>query len=296
MLYISSKEAAEKWGVSERMVRKYCIQGRIAGAKLEDSTWFIPQEAPKPKREVKEVQPLGLGKKVVNQKKKNNHYGIYEYLQVNLAYSSSRMASNRMTRTQVIELYRTGKISVAFEPLKVDDVIEINNHFRAFSHMASHIMDPLTTAELKRLHTLLFYGTEADRNGEMRTGVLRNHKHKYGCPPGEISTALSALMKAYGSLKKVTLNDIIAFHVAFERIHPFEDGNGRLGRLIMLKECLRHQITPFIIEDKQRGAYHKGIANWETEPEILASVVDHATTCLESKLELCRLLQYAKDD
>jgi fido (protein-threonine AMPylation protein) len=295
MKYISPKEAAARWKINERSVRRYCERGLISGAAQVDGLWIIPDDTPKPKN-VDSEPPVyqGPAKQVVAQRAKNNHYGIYEYLQVNLAYSSSRMASNRLTRKQVIELYRTGKISVAFEPMKVDDVYEIDNHFRACTYAIDNLIEPLHTAHLRKLHSLLFYGTKADRNGSMRTGEFRAQPHMYGFPPTEISKALNALIKEYEAKKQVELDDILDFYVRFERIRPFEDGNGRLGRLIMLKECLRHQIVPFIIDDKHRGEYHRGITQWDTDPTILADIVHRAQTHFEGKMDICRLFQYQR--
>lgn len=293
MKYISVKDAAARWKITERSVRRYCENGKIYGASLVDGMWIIPDDAQRPMH--LETEPPvyeGPARQVVAQREKNNHYGIYEYLQVNLAYSSSRMASNRLTRKQVIELYRTGKISVAFEPMKVDDVIEIDNHFRACAYVIDNLLEPIHTAHLRKLHSLLFYGTKADRKGTMCTAEFRSHPHKYGLPPAEIPKALTALIKEYEAKKNVQLKDILDFHVRFEQIHPFEDGNGRLGRLLMLKECLRHQIIPFIIDDKHRGEYHRGITSWDSTPEILTSVATHAQTFFEGKMDLCRLFQY----
>ena len=250
MKYVSSKQLAERWKITERSVRRYCQKGKLPGAHLVDGFWVIPDDTPKPKTIPEEPSQLkGPAKQVVAQRSKNNHYGIYEYLQVNLAYSSCRMASNRLTRNQVIELYRTGKISVAFEPMKVDDLYEMENHFQACKYAIDNLLEPLTISQMRTLHSHLFYGTKADRTGVMRTGELRTSSHEYGLPPTEIHKALNALIKQYEAKKEASLRDILDFHVQFERIHPFEDGNGRLGRLIMVKECLRHQIVPFIIDD-----------------------------------------------
>ena len=216
MKYISLKEAAARWRITERSVRRYCERGLIDGATQIDTLWIIPDDVKKP--EHMEAEPpiyQGPATQVVAQRAKNNHYGIYEYLQVNLAYSSSRMASNRLTRKQVIELYRTGKISTAFEPAKVDDLVEVGNHFQACTYVIDNLNEPIHMAHLRKLHRLLFYGTAADRNGTMRTDELRNSPHKYGLPPEEISKALSALIKSYEAKKKVQLKDILAYLLAF---------------------------------------------------------------------------------
>ena len=297
MKYISVKDAAARWKITERSVRRYCENGKIYGASLVDGMWIIPDDAQRPRH--LETEPSvyeGPARQVVAQREKNNHYGIYEYLQVNLAYSSSRMASNRLTRKQVIELYRTGKISVAFEPMKVDDVIENDNHFRACTYVIDNLLEPIHTAHLRKLHSLLFYGTKADRKGAMCTGEFRSQNHKYGIPPQQISNALNELIKEYEAKKNVQLKDILDFHVRFEQIHPFEDGNGRLGRLLMLKECLRHQIIPFIIDDKHRGAYNRGIQEWEINPDLLMAETEHAQERLRNQMDTCRLLEYCRPE
>ena len=170
MNYISSKEAAVKWNISERMVRKYCTQNRIKDAVLENGIWYIPEGTGKPKREDKKVVVTPLtpfANKIQYQRKKNNHFGIYEYIQVNLAYSSNRMASNRLTRAQVLEMYRTHKISQSFEATKVDDIIEVINHFICVQYMVDTINAPLTQVLIKKYHQLLTYGTYADRKHKL---------------------------------------------------------------------------------------------------------------------------------
>lgn len=297
MKYISVKDTAEKWKMTTRTIRRYCEAGLIDGAFSIDATWVIPEDARKPNSlESNPPTPKGAAKQVIYQKNKNNHFGLYEFLQVNLAYSSSRMASNRLTRNQVIEIFRTGKVAVAFEPMKIDDVVEISNHFYAGDYVIDTMYDSLSVAYLRKIHTLLFYGTKADREGKMFPGEFRKHRSAIGIQPENISGSIAALLKQYEEKREVKLEDILEFHVELERIHPFDDGNGRLGRLIMMKECLRHQIVPFIIDDKQRGAYHRGIAVWNTDPEQLNDVVDRAIKRMANQLDTCRLLQYCRPE
>lgn len=156
MNYISTKEAAILWNVSERMVRLYCTEGRIPEAVQEGELWLIPADAPKPERKVVErvLNPkenlTAFANRIVYQRSKNNHYGIYEYIQINLTYSSNRMASNRLTRNEVEEVYRTNKISTSFEPVKVDDIIETINHFAAVRYIVDNITAPLTQTLMKK--------------------------------------------------------------------------------------------------------------------------------------------------
>ena len=295
MKYLSVKEAAEMWNISERMVRKYCEQDRIEGLIQAGNIWVIPASAKRPTEiKVVEEKPLtAFAKRVVYQRSKNNHYGIYEYIQVNLTYSSNRMASNRLTRNEVEEVYRTNKISTTFEPVKVDDIIETINHFAAVRYIVDNISAPLTQAFIKKLHHILTYGTYADRKENLRPGEFRLSKTKIGVPHKDIIPALSSLLKEYEK-GAVDMERILDFHVRFEQIRPFEDYNGRVGRLIIMKECLRHGIDPFIIDDKRRGAYNRGIVAWSEDHQPLMSVSLEAQKRFQGKMELCALFQYAR--
>lgn len=162
---------------------------------------------------------------------------IYEYIQVNLTYSSNRMASNRLTRNEVEEVYRTNKITTSFEPVKVDDIIETINHFAAVRYIVDNISAPLTQTFLKKLHHILTYGTYADRKENLHPGEYRTSTSKIGVKPKEISSKLATIIKNYES-GAVNLEKILDFHVRLEKIRPFVDYNGRLGRLVMMKECL----------------------------------------------------------
>ena len=300
MNYMTTKEAATLWKVSERMVRMYCAEGRIPSAEPDDDGWLIPRGTPKPKRkaaEKKVVTPkpnlTAFAKRIVYQRTKNNHYGIYEYIQVNLTYSSNRMASNRLTRNEVEEVYRTNKITTSFEPVKVDDIIETINHFAAVRYIVDNISTPLTQTFLKKLHHILTYGTYADRKENLHPGEYRTSSSKIGVKPKEISSKLAVIVKDYES-GAVNLEKILDFHVQLEKIRPFVDYNGRLGRLIMMKECLRYGIDPFIIDDKSRGAYNRGIEEWETNQSQLILVTLEAQKRFQGKMELCNLFQYAR--
>ena len=295
MKYLSVKEAAEMWNISERMVRKYCEQDRIEGLIQAGNIWVIPASSKRPTEiKVVEEKPLtAFAKRVVYQRSKNNHYSIYQYIQANLTYSSNRMASNRLTRNEVEEVYRTNKISTTFEPVKVDDIIETINHFAAVRYIVDNISAPLTQAFIKKLHHILTYGTYADRKENLRPSEFRLSKSKIGVPHKDIIPALSTLLKEYEK-GAVDMERILDFHVRFEQIRPFEDYNGRVGRLIMMKECLRHGIDPFIIDDKRRGAYNRGIAAWSDDHEPLISVSLEAQKRFQGKMELCALFQYAR--
>ena len=294
MKYITVKEAATEWDIAERTVRKYCDQGRIEGAIHAGSLWVIPMDATCPTNVDNRSTLRPLANKVTYQRSKNNHFGIYEYLQVNLAYSSSRMASNRLTRDQVLEIYRTGKISVAFEPMKIDDLVEIVNHFRAGQYMVDTVTEPITAIWVRKLHHKLFRGTKADLEGTLHIGEYRTAPDKFGVDAAIIPATLNALIAEYESRKEIRLKDILDFHARFEAIHPFEDGNGRVGRILMVKECLRHGIEPFIIDDKHRGEYNRGIANWRSSPAALTAVAEQAQSRFRNQKETLSLMEYCR--
>lgn len=301
MEYISIKETAEKWKVSERHVRRYCTEGKVKGAVMKDKTWLIPKDASKPSAKSqtnipirKEVPLTSLAKRIQYEHKKNNHFGIYEYIQVNLTYSSNRMASNRLTREQVVDLFRTNKVSVSFEPMKVDDVIETINHFACVRFMVEQITAPLTQEFIKRLHKMLYYGTYADRKKEVRLGEYRKEQKNRGIHPGFIKQEMTTLIAKYENTQTVTFETLLDFHVRFEEIHPFDDGNGRVGRLILMKECLRFGIEPFIIDDKRRGCYNQGIAEWPKDHTLLTGVCLEAQERLTEKQELLSLMNYCR--
>ena len=292
MNFYTPKQIAEKWGVTAQLVRRYCKEGKIKSAIQYDGGWLIPEGTAKPSAPDADEEELPkLVKKILYQRDRNNHFGIYEYIQVNLAYSSCRMASNRLTRKQVEEIYRTNRITPAFEGNKVDDIVETMNHFICMRYVVDNITEPLTVSFVKQVHHLLTYGTYADQCHKLGAGEFRSKDTKLGVSHYQVNKSVADLVKDY-ERKTVDLNHILNFHVQFERIHPFDDYNGRVGRILMMKECLRHEVDPFIIDDKHRGAYNRGIAQWDTDPETLQEVVSEAQKRFQNKLDVCYLMQY----
>ena len=296
MKYCTIAETAKRWNVSKTLVRRYLQQERIPRVIQEDGVWLIPEKAKKPGAVNAPIyEPLGqLARKVRYQCGQNSHYGIYEYIQVNLAYSSSRMASNRLTREQALEIYRKGKVFVAFEPMKVDDVVEIANHFRAGRNMVDNIIEPLSATYIRKIHSILFRGTVADQEEVLHIGEYRKTPDKFGVAASSIALQLNLLIDEYENKKTIELHDILDFHARFEQIHPFEDGNGRVGRLLMVKECLRHNVEPFIIDDKHRGEYNRGISQWATNPALLTEVAEQAQDRFRNFKETLDLMEYCR--
>ena len=292
MKLCTAREMADSWDVTIQLVRRYCKDGKVPNAVLTEQGWMIPEGTLKPGTEIKRETPqTPLVKKILYQRERNNHFGIYEYIQVNLAYSSSRMASNRLTRNQVEEMYRTKRITASFEPTKVDDIVEMMNLFICMRYVVDNITAPLTVSFIKQVHHFLTYGTYADQSHKTGVGEFRIKPAKLGSPPQKINKEVADLIKVY-ERKSAKLDGILNFHVQFERIRPFDDYNGRVGRILMVKECLRYGIDPFIIDDNRRGEYNRGIAQWDTNPEILQKVVCEAQKRFQNKLDTCRLMQY----
>ena len=300
MKYITVKEAAEKWGISQVLVRRYCAQGRVPRAKCQDGAWRIPEKASKPDRSSSaitvEVELPPLGKKLVQQKKKKNYHGLYDYVQINLTYSSSRMASNRLTRDQGESIFRKGKVRESFEPMKVSDCIEVLNHTCCIDFILDHIGDPLSNKFIQQIHYHLMFGTVDHRKKAVAPGVYRKEKitksDRVCLPPARIASDIDGLVNYYESLFEIGLVEILDFHVKFEKIAAFEDGNGRIGRLIMFKECLRHNIMPFILDDKRRSKYIEGIQEWAGDCMTLMQVVAEAQERFERQVKRHQLAEY----
>jgi len=303
MEYITVKEAADKWNTSVQIVRRLCRQERIPGVVQTDGAWLIPEDAKKPDRaeytvaETTELPPLA--KKLIRQKKKKNFHGLYDYVQTDLTYSSSRMASNRLTRQQVETIFKKGKVSVSFEPMKVSDLVEVLNHCVCVDYILDHVEEPLSQKFIKHLHYQLTFGTVDERRKKVTPGQYRTknsyRKEPFMSPPDRISEKLKVLVAEYEALDEVDRREILDFHVRFERIFPFEDCNGRIGRLIMFKECLRHEVMPFILDDKRRSRYLEGIREWDDDPGILSEVVMEAQSRFEAQIQLQMLAEHRQN-
>ena len=300
MSYMTVKEATERWKTSGQIIRRLCRQGRIPGAIIRKGAWLIPEDTKRPMKiepGVKEPVVLpALAQKLLRQKKKKSYHGLYDYVQINLNYSSCRMASNRLTRQQVETIFTKGKVSVSFEPMKVSDLVEVLNHCVCIDYILDHAQEPLTPKFIKELHYQLVFGTVDDRRKRVAPGQYRSPKSSRSVPvmlpADQISSKLKALIAEYEALTEVERRDILRFHVCFERIFPFEDCNGRIGRLILFKECLRRDVMPFIIDDKRRNRYLEGLREWDDDPGILTEVVMEAQSRFDAQIQLQNLSEH----
>ena len=299
MDYISAKEASVLWEITDQMIRRHCRNGRIPGSVQKDGVWYVPADAQKPAKLKPEAPELPkLVKQLQCQRTKKIYHGLFDYIQVNFCYSSNRMASNRLMLNQVEEIYKKGKVSVGFEPIKVDDLIEAYNHIACVNYIIDTATVRLSQTYIRKLHSMIGYGTVAERKLLFHPGEYRGDNCTLGktktTPPKNIGSQMSALLSEYESLDKVELSQILDFHVRFERIHPFADGNGRIGRLLMFKECLRHEITPFILDDKRRTEYLKGIREWDMDKSTLFTPCLEAQARFQAQIDLQKLQEYAQ--
>ncbi len=269
MEYRSVAEAARRWNLSERSVRSYCAAGRIPGAILEGRAWRIPVDARKPARAKRADASPSLADVLKAERRDGRSGGIYHKIQIDLTYNSNHMEGSRLTHDQTRYIFETNTIGLGSERVSVDDVIETANHFRCIDMVIDHLRASLTEKFIKALHAALKTGTRDGRKDRLAVGDYKRSPNEVGgratTPPEGVSERMKALLAAYCDEKRKSLEDLIAFHVQFERIHPFQDGNGRVGRLILFKECLKYGIVPFIIEDDLKMSYYRGLAEWDRE-------------------------------
>lgn len=291
MNYLSVADVAKKWNLSERSVRNYCSKGRIEGAFLTGKTWNIPENAKKPERMNKRKEKPKTLLAILQEEKASKYSGgIYHKTQIDLTYNSNHMEGSRLTHDQTRFIFETNTIGIENEVLNVDDIIETTNHFRCIDMIIDHVKTELNEKFIKELHFILKSGTSDSKKDWFAVGNYKKFPNEVGnmkTPlPEEVDNLMKDLLKEYNSKKEKTFEDILDFHVQFERIHPFQDGNGRIGRLIMFKECLKYNIVPFIIEDNLKMFYYRGLKEWNNERGYLVD------TCLAAQDRYKACLDY----
>ena len=291
MQYLSVAEMANRWNVSERSVRNYCAQARVPGAFLSGKTWNIPENASKPERANKKpTKPTTLLEILQAEKADRYPGGIYHKTQIELTYNSNHMEGSRLTHDQTRYIFETNTIGIEKEAVNVDDVIETANHFRCIDLIIDEAKSKLSEKLIKELHRMLKSGTSDARKDWFSVGDYKKLPNEVGgmetALPEEVPMKIKELLSDYNEKEEKTLQDILDFHAHFERIHPFQDGNGRVGRLLMFKECLKYQIVPFIIEDELKLYYYRGLKEWGHENGYLMD------TCLTAQDRYKAYLDY----
>lgn len=291
MKYCSVEEFAKKWNVSKRTVRNYCARGRITGVFLTGKTWNIPETAEKPLRRKRSKKSVNTLLSVLQREKENRlSGGIYHRLQIDMTYNSNHMEGSMLTHEQTRYIFETHTIGMTEMAVNIDDIIETTNHFRCIDMVIDNANNKLSESFIKKLHETLKNGTSDSRKDWFAIGEYKKLPNEVGgrktAQPEQVSGIMKQLLKQYSFTAKKTLEEIIAFHADFETIHPFQDGNGRIGRLIMLKECLKNNIVPFIISDDLKMFYYRGLHEWNKERGFLID------TCLTAQDRFKNLLDY----
>ena len=291
MKYLSVVEAAKKWGVSERSVRGYCAEGKIDGAFLTGKTWNIPETAKKPDRINKHSEAQKTLLEILKAEKAAKlHGGIYHKIQIDLTYNSNHIEGSRLTHDQTRYIFETNTIDVSDAAVKVDDVVETANHFKCIDMIIDSATHGLSESFIKQLHAVLKNGTSDSRLEWFAVGDYKKLPNEVGgtdtTAPENVAAEMKKLLAGYNAIENKSFDDLLDFHYHFERVHPFQDGNGRVGRLLLFKECLRNNIVPFIIEDDIKMFYYRGLKEWSNERGYLRD------TCLSAQDRFKKYLDY----
>ncbi len=291
MEYVSVAETAVRWGLSERSVRNYCAKDRVPGAFLTGKTWNIPEEAEKPERQGRHpAKPAELAEVLKREMESRLPGGIYHRVQIDFTYNSNHIEGSRLTHDQTRCIFETNTLGLTDQTVNVDDVIETANHFRCIDQMIADAGHLLSEAWIKRIHAMLKSGTSDSRQSWFAVGAYKKLPNEVGgmptASPEEVSDRMRSLLRTYNAVPEKTFEKLLQFHVEFERIHPFQDGNGRVGRIILFKECLRNDIVPFLITDELKLYYYRGLAEWDREPGYLTD------TCLAAQDQFKKILDY----
>lgn len=233
-----------------------------------------------------------LRKILVTEKNQHLKGGLYHKLQIELAYNSNHIEGSTLTHDQTRYIYETNTVLSESEALNVDDVIETANHFKCVDMVLDGASRRLTERFILSLHGQLKNGTSDSRQGWFAVGAYKRLPNEVGgketTPPEKVNSEMKKLIEEYKTIESVSLDDILEFHYRFESIHPFQDGNGRVGRLIMLKECLKWDIVPFIIGEDLKLFYYRGLSEWRNEKGFLRE------TCLAAQDKFKKYLNYFK--
>ena len=291
MKYLTVKQVAEKWNISERSVRNYCKNGRIVGAVIKGKHWIIPDDVEKPKRKIRAGKlPNTILERLKLEKESKMPGGIYHKIQIELTYNPNHIEGSRLTHDQTRHIYETNTIGVKDSVINVDDIVETANHFRCIDYIIDMVNYPISESMIKQLHSLLKAGTSDSRKAWFAVGDYKKLENEVGgiktTKPKDVEKEMRNLLKKYNRKKSKSFEEIIEFHYMFERIHPFQDGNGRVGRLIMFKECLKNNIVPFIIDESLKEFYYRGLKEWKNERGHLLD------TCLTAQDRFKLIMDY----
>ena len=266
MEYMSVAEAAQKWGLTPRNVQIHCEKGNIPSVTMQGKSWQIPVDAGRPMRKPRaKGMPRSILEALKSEKRGRISGGLYHRLQIDLTYNSNHIEGSRLTHEQTRWIFETQTIGNVGADVPVDDIVETANHFRAVDIIIESAGAALTEQYIKKLHAQLKGGTSDSRKAWFKVGEYKRLDNVVGemetCPAKEVHGEMVKLLAWWKNAEK-TLENLLDLHVRFEQIHPFQDGNGRVGRLILLKECLKYGITPFVIAENFKQFYYLGLKDW----------------------------------
>ena len=293
--YLTSSDISKVWKISERSVRDYCSKGRVIGAYLNGKVWMIPEDASKPNRQIHHSNKKRSLLDILKMEKESQiKGGIYHKLQIEMTYNSNHMEGSKLTHDETRYIYETNTIGVENKSIRVDDITETVNHFKCIDLAIDFANRQLSESFIKQLHLILKASTEDSRKPWFKVGDYKIMENLAGdretVHPDRVKDEMKKLLSNYLKKEKHSFEEIVSFHVEFERIHPFQDGNGRVGRLIAFKECLKNNIVPFIILDSKKMFYYRGLQNWNKEKGWLID------TCLDGQDTVKKYLDYFKID
>ena len=281
---VTKTDLTKELGISSRTIAKIAKGEKLSRRTLQKISDFLVCEPESLYRAISKNAILQL---LRDEKEVRLPGGLYHELQVRMTYHSNHIEGSRLTEDQTRMIFETNTVGVS-EEITVDDILETVHHFRAIDYVIDVAEEELTEEIIKHLHYILKYDTKDSTLSWFAVGDYKRRANMVSgretAKPKDVPAKMKRLLEKYNAKSKVTISDIIVFHAEFESIHPFQDGNGRVGRLIALKECLHHNIVPFIIEDSKKQFYYRGLAEWRTEKGYLTD------TCLDGQDTFIRLL------
>ena len=281
---IGKTELSLKLGISSRTIAKISKGEKLSKRSIQKIANYLKTRPENLMREVVENPILQL---LREEKESRLSGGLYHELQIRMTYNSNHIEGSQLSEEQTRLIFETSTIDTQ-DGVPVDDILETVHHFRAIDYVIEHAEDLLSEEIIKQIHYILKHDTKDSTLSWFSVGDYKKRANMVGgretAKPSEVAGRIKKLLKNYNAIRKVSVEDIISFHAEFEYIHPLQDGNGRVGRLIILKECLRHNIIPFLIEDKKKNFYYRGLNEWHNERGWLID------TCLDSQDSFSRLL------
>ena len=282
--HIGKTELSTELGISTRTVAKIAKGEKLSKRIIQKIADYLDESPDALMREISDNKILQV---LREEKEIKLSGGLYHELQVRMTYNSNHIEGSKLSEDQTRQIFETNTLD-AGDGIPVDDVLETVHHFRAIDYVIDIAEDELTEDIIKHLHYILKHDTKDSTLGWFAVGDYKKRANVVGgketTKPADVHKAMKALLEKYNAKENITVEDIIEFHADFENIHPFQDGNGRVGRLVALKECLRHNVMPFIIEDAKKNFYYRGLSEWKNERGWLTD------TCLDGQDTFVRLL------